>query len=142
MLIGWYKDKAHLEWVLKSGLYNFRMDIERGSLRLKPEVSGAQYMLLHSYKGATSPSLLRVSKEGPRVLSRDALKVKGYPDEPSRPFYLVYDVTPAEGFDGYEWDYRKLPDRLLNRASAEPQTITLDVLMAAAEGNLLAGVAG
>jgi hypothetical protein len=61
---------------------------------------------------------LRVSKEGPRVLSRDALKTKGYPEEPSRPFYLVYDVTPAEGFDGYEWDYHKLPDRLLNRASA------------------------
>ncbi|KAF0102954.1 MAG: hypothetical protein FD187_1759 [bacterium] len=142
VLIGWYKDKAHLEWVLKSGLYNFRMDIERGSLRLKPEVSGAQYLLLHSHKGATSPSLLRVSKEGPRVLSRDALKAKGYPGEPSRPFYLVYDVTPAEGFDGYEWDYRKWPDRLLNRASAEPQTITLDVLMAAAEGNLLVRVMG
>lgn len=139
VLIGWYKDKSHLEWVLKSGLYNFRMDVERGSLRLKPEVSGAQYLLLHSHKGATSPSLLRVSKEGPRVLSRDALKAKGYPGEPSRPFYLVYDVTPAVGFEGYKWDYRKLPERLQNRASAEPQTITLDALMSVAEGNLLAG---
>jgi hypothetical protein len=109
------------------------MDNERGSLRLKPEVSGAQFLLLHGYKGATNPRLLRVSKEGPRVLSRDALKAKGYPGEPSRPFYLVYDVAPAEGFDGYEWDYRKLPERLRNRASAEPQTITLDALMAAAE---------
>ncbi|MDP2824400.1 MAG: nuclease domain-containing protein [Sulfuritalea sp.] len=138
VLIGWYKDKAHLEWVLKSGLYNFRMDVERGSLRLKPEVSGAQYLLLHGDKGATSPSLLRVSKEGPRVLSREALKAKGYPGEPSRRFYLVYDVAPAEGYDGYEWDYRKLPERLQNRASAEPQTITLDALMAAAKQNRLA----
>lgn len=137
VLIGWYKDSAHLEWVLKSGLYNFRMDVARGSLRLKPEVAGAQYLLLHSHKGATSPSLMRVSKEGPRVLSRDALKAKGYPGEPSSPFYLVYDVTPAEGFDIYEWDYRKLPERLQNRASAEPQTITLDALMAATEGNSL-----
>jgi hypothetical protein len=48
-------------------------------------------------------------------------------------------VTPAEGFDGYEWDYRKLPERLQNRSSAEPQTITLDALMSVAEGNLLAG---
>jgi len=139
VLIGWYKDKAHLEWVLKSGLYNFRMDVERGSLRLKPEVSGAQYLLLHGHKGATSPTLLRVSKQGPRVLSRQALKARGYPGEPSRPFYLVYDVSPAEGFDGYEWDYRKLPERLQNRASAEPQTITLDALMSVAEGNLLVG---
>lgn len=138
VLIGWYNDKAHLEWVLKSRLYNFRMDVERGSLRLKPEVSGAQYLLLHSYKGVTSPSLLRVSKEGPRVLSREVLIAKGYPGSPSRPFYLVYDVARAEGYEGYEWDYRKLPERLHNRASAEPQTITLDALMAVAEENLLA----
>jgi hypothetical protein len=139
VLIGWYKDKTHLDWVLKAGLYNFRMDVERGSLRLKREVSAAQYLLLHSQKGATSASLLRVAKEGPRVLSREALKAKGYPGEPSRPFYLVYDVTLAEGFDGYEWDYRKLPERLQNRASAEPQTITLDALMTAAERGLVVG---
>lgn len=137
VLIGWYKDDAHLRWVLQSGLYNFRMDIERGSLRLKPEVSGAQYLLLHSYEGATNPSLLRVSKDGPRVLSRDALKGRGYPGDPSKPFYLVYDVAPAEGFESYKWDYRKLPKRLQNRQSAEPQTITLDALMTVAQENLV-----
>lgn len=52
VLIGWYKNNAHLAWVLKAGLYNFRMDVERGSLRLRPEVSAAQYLLLHSHKGA------------------------------------------------------------------------------------------
>jgi hypothetical protein len=138
VLIGWYKSDEHLKWVLKSGLYNFRMDVERGSLRLKPEVSGAQYLLLHGHKGATSSHLLHVAKEGPRVLSREALKAKDYPGDPSRPFYLVYDVTLAKGFDDYEWDYRKLPERLQNRASAVPQTITLDALMAAAEKNMLA----
>lgn len=139
VLIGWYKDKAHLDWVLSSKLYNFRMDVERGSLRLKPEVSGAAYLLLHSHRGATSPILLRVSKDGPRVLSREALRAKGYPEEPSRPFYLVYDVAPADGFDGYQWDYAKLPDRMKNRQSAEPQTVTLDELMSVAGRDLLAG---
>jgi hypothetical protein len=132
VLIGWYKDEAHLRWVLKSGLYNFRMEVDRGSLRLKPEVSAAKYLLVHSYKGATSQDLLRVSKEGPRVLSRDALRTKGYPGDPSKAFYLVYDVSPATGFEEYEWDYHNLPERLQNRKSAEPQTITLDVLLATA----------
>lgn len=139
VLIGWYKDKAHLDWVLSSKLYNFRMDVERGSLRLKPEVSGAAYLLLHSHRGATSPILLRVSKDGPRVLSREALRAKSYPGAPSRPFYLVYDVVPADGFDGYQWDYAKLPDRMKNRQSAEPQTVTLDELMSVAGRDLLAG---
>lgn len=98
-----------------------------------PEVSGAQYLLLHSYKGMTSQGLMRVAKAGPRVLSRESLISKGYPGEPSRPFYLVYDLAPAEGFDGYQWDFKKLPERLQNRQSAEPQTITLDALMANAD---------
>ena len=139
VLVGWYKDEAHLKWVLARKLYNFRMDTKAGSLRLSPEVSGAQYLLLHSYKGKTSTGLFHVAKEGPRVLSREKLKENGYPGEPSQPFYLVYNVVPAPGFEGYEWDYSKLPERLQNRQSAEPQTVTLDVLMAIAKENLLAG---
>lgn len=96
-------------------------------------------LLLHSHKGATSQGLMRVSKEGPRVLSREALVAKRYPIEPSKPFYLVYNVEPAEGFEGYEWDYKKLPERLQSRQSAEPQTVMLDELMAIAKENLLAG---
>jgi len=46
------------------------------------------------------------------VLSRQALRPKGYPGEPSRPFYLVYDVVPADGFDDYQWNCAKLPDRM------------------------------
>lgn len=133
VLVGWYKDEAHLQWILREKLCNFRMDTERGSLRLKPEVSGAHYLLLHSRNHATSQCLMRVSKEGPRVLSREALKANGYPGEPTRPFYLVYNVEPAEGFEGYTWDYKALPERLQNRQSAEPQTVTLDALMAVAK---------
>lgn len=142
VLIGWYKDEAHLRWVLAQKLYNFRMDTKAGSLRLTPEVSGAQYLLLHSYKGKTSSGLFHVAKEGPRVLSRERLKERGYPSEPSQPFYLVYNVVPAPGFEGYEWDYSKLPERLQNRQSAEPQTVTLDELMATAKENLLADAVG
>ena len=128
--------------VLARNMYNFRMDTGAGSLRLKPEVSGAQYLLLHNYKGKTAAGLFRVAKEGPRVLSREALKANGYPGEPSKPFYLVYDVEQAPGFEGYEWEYSKLPERLQNRQSATPQTVTLDELMAVAKENLLAGTGG
>lgn len=142
VLIGWYKDEAHLQWVLARKLYNFRMDTNAGSLRITPEASGAQYLLLHSYKGKASPGLFRVAKEGPRVLSREKLTEKGYPGSPSQPFYLVYNIALAPGFEGYEWDCSKLPERLQYRQSAAPQTVTLDKLMAIARENLLAGVGG
>jgi uncharacterized phage-like protein YoqJ len=137
VLIGWYKDEAHLEWV-KKGHYNFRMDIEKGSLYLKPEVSGAQYLLLHSYKGATS-TLFKIKKQGPRVLSRKAMIDLNYPGKDPKDFYLVFDVAEAEGFEGCKWDYRKLPERFKNRQSAEPQTVTLDELTAVAGRNLQVG---
>jgi predicted component of viral defense system (DUF524 family) len=141
VLVGWCKDENHLKWVLAQKLYNFRMDMNAGSLRLTPEASGAQYLLLHS-KGNASSGLFRVAKEGPRVLSREKLTEKGYPSAPSQPYYLVYNVVPALGFEGYEWDYSKLPEHLQNRQSAEPQTVTLDELMAVASENLLAGTRG
>jgi hypothetical protein len=83
--------------------------------------------------------LFKVYKTGPRVLSKKAMLDLGYPSDQPKDFYLVFDVVPADGFEGYEWDYRKLPERLQNRQSAEPQTITLDALMAIARKNLLAG---
>ena len=139
VLIGWYKDKTHLDWVAKSGHYNFRMGKSSGSLHLRPEVSGAAYLLLHSYRGTTSPALYRIAKAGPRVWTGEQLKKDGYPSEPSQPFYLVYDVVRADGFDGYQWNYAKLPERFRNRQSAEPQTVTLDELMSIASRDLLAG---
>lgn len=129
MLIGWYNNEAHFEWILKSGLYNYRMDTERGLLRMSPEVTGAQYLLLLSDDGVTSQRLMRVSKGGPRALSREALKAIGYPGEPLRPLYLVFDLVPAEEFQGYQWNYKKLPERLQNGELQEPKTVSLDTLM-------------
>lgn len=132
VLIGWYKNENHLKWISDRNMYNFRMDTSIGSLRLRPEVASAQYLLLHSYDGKTCPDLFRISEVGPRVLSGEKLTKMSYPSKPSQPFYLVYDVVPDPAFKDYKWDYKKLPRRLLNRYSAIPQTVTLDELMSVA----------
>ena len=132
VLVGWFKDDAHLRWIRSANLYNFRMETGAGSLRLGPEVSGARYLLLHGYRGKAAAGLFRVTGSGPRVLSKEKLLEKSYPGTPSQPYYLVYDLEPAPGFEGYEWDYDKLPDRLKGRRSAVPQTLTLDELLAVA----------
>lgn len=132
VLIGWYKNENHLKWISDRNMYNFRMDTSIGSLRLRPEVASAQYLLLHSYDGKACPGLFRISDVGPRVFSGEKLTKMGYPSKPSQPFYLVYDVVPDPAFKEYKWDYKKLPGRLLNRHSAIPQTVTLDELMSVA----------
>lgn len=132
VLVGWFKDDAHLLWIQTTNLYNFRMEMGAGSLRLGPEVSGARYLLLHGYKAKTAAGLFRISGRGPRVLSREKLQEEAYPGTPSQPYYLVYDLEPAPEFEDYQWDYHKLPDRLKGRQSAVPQTLTLDELLAVA----------
>lgn len=142
VLVGWYKDEAHLKWVLARKLYNFRMDTERGSLRLTPEVSGAQYLLLHGEGAKAVPGLLRITSKGPRILSKSALKHQHYPSEPGGDFYLVFDVVPAAEFDDFSWDYTKLTGKPEGRKSGWPFTVTLDVVLASARDNLLAGAGG
>lgn len=132
VLVGWNKSDEHLQWILREKLYNFRMDTRAGSLRLEPEITAAQYLLLHG-KGAKAESgLLRITSKGPRVLSKDALKRKGYPGELSGDFYLAFDVEQAAEFDGFSWDYAKLPNRPGGRQSAAPFAVTLDAVLAAA----------
>jgi len=139
VLVGWRKDIAHLKWILGKGLYNFRMDARAGSLQLGPDITAAKYLLLHSEGSKAEPGLLRITSKGPRVLSKAALLDTGYPGTPKGDFYLVFDVEPASEFDGFSWDYAKLPGRPEGRQSAWPFTVTLDVLVASSSVNLLTG---
>ncbi len=132
VLVGWYKNDAHLNWIRKSGLYNCRMDTAAGSLRLDPEITGARYLLLHGKDGKAVQGLLRIKSQGPRVISKDALKRKGYPGEPGQDFYLIFDVKLTDEFDSYEWDYSNLLDKPEGRLSGWPYAVTLYSLMATA----------
>jgi predicted component of viral defense system (DUF524 family) len=129
VLVGWNKSDEHLKWILREKLYNFRMDTRAGSLRLATEVAAAQYLLLHKEGAKAEHGLLRITSKGPRVLSKEALKRKGYPSEPSGDFYLVFDVEQAAEFDGFSWDFAKLPDRPGGRQSASPYAVTLDAVL-------------
>lgn len=130
VLVGWNKSDAHLKWILREKIYNFRMDTRAGSLRLEPEVTAAQYLLLHGDGATAELGLLRITSKGPRVLSKEALKLKSYPGEPSGDFYLVFDVEQASDFADCHWDYSKLPNRPSGRQSATPFVVTLDAVLA------------
>ncbi len=138
VLVGWSKSEAHLKWIAHEKLYNFRMDTHAGSLRLEPEITAAQYLLLHGDGANAVSGLLRVTSKGPRILSRDALERMRYPGEPGGDFYLVFDVEPATEFDGFSWDYAKLPGKPEGRKSGWPFAVTLDAVLAIA----LAGAGG
>lgn len=133
VLVGFYKDEKHLNWIRKSKLYNARADSRRGSLRLRPEEAGAKYLLLHTYGETITGNLFKIIEIGPRVFSKQTLISKKYPTVPSRDYYLVYKVELAneKEFLNQNWDITKLSNYKTGSSSGLPFSTTLTELMRA-----------
>jgi hypothetical protein len=131
VLVGFYKNEKHLEWIIKSGLYNARAESDRGSLRLGPGESGAKYLLLHSSGETKTGRLVKITENGPRVFSKQTLIGKGYPTEPSQNYYLVYKIQEIaeREFLNQKWDITMLEKFRQGHGSALPFSVTLSELM-------------
>lgn len=131
VLVAFYKDNAHLQWILKSKLYNARADSKQGSLRLGPGEAGAKYLLLHSNGETKTNRLLKITETGPRVFSKKTLIDKGYPSIPSQDYYLVYKVKEVldVGLLNKKWQITRLDKHKQGRGSALPFSVTMTELM-------------
>lgn len=134
VLVGYYKDAEHLEWILNQKMYNTRTGTTRGSLRLSPKETGAKYILLHSKGETITGRLYKLGEKGPRILSKESMIKKKY-QNPGQDYYLVYDVISVaeKEFDGQQWDITQLEDYLGAQNSALPFAVSLRELMGVAE---------
>jgi hypothetical protein len=132
VLIGFYKDADHLNWIISNGLYNVRTGTTRGSLRLSPKETGAKYLLLHTLDEIKTGRLLKLKETGPRIFSKKDLTNKSY-ENPSQEFYLVFDIEePIEKeFENMTWDITRLDGYSGARLSALPFSVSLTELMKA-----------
>jgi len=132
VLVGFYKNIDHLNWIIRNGLYNVRTGTTRGSLRLSPKETGAKYLLLHTQDETKTGRLLKRKESGPRIFSKQDLINKSY-ENPSQEFYLVFDIEePIEKeFENMAWDISKLEGYSGARFSALPFSVTLTDLMKA-----------
>ena len=133
VLIGGYKSPAHLEWIEKTGLYNFRMDSERGSIILDKQTVSAKYLLVHTFNEKVSGKLFKIKDRGPKVYSETRLQQLGYPFKNSGKGknYLVIEIAPVEDkeFKNLAWEFSKLKNYKGGRESFKPFTSTLTELM-------------
>ena len=134
VLLGSFRDKNHLKWILGNQLYNTRTETGNGSVRLKQEISSAKYLLLH--KGEKQ-LLLRLGNKGPRVMSKETLMKLHYAElyTPSLPYYVVFDIAatePEEAFQGVKWNLTQMADDSIikkGHLSAEPEGVSMATLM-------------
>lgn len=139
VLLGWYKDSSHLQWISSRGLYNFRLGNTAGALRLTPQIVGAQYLMLHGSDGHALPGLFRMTQveQGPSLVSDSELAGLGYPTIPSRPAYVLFSVAPAVEFANYTWDFKKIPQLPANVSEGYPFATDLATLLSVATVNRL-----
>ena len=132
VLVGFYKDAYHLNWIISNGLYNVRTGTTRGSLRLSPKETGAKYLLLHTRDEIKTGRLLKLKEIGPRIFSKQEMISKSY-ENPSQDFYLVFDIEEGieNEFKNMTWDITRLDLYSRARLSALPFSVSLTELMKA-----------
>ena len=134
VVMGYVKNEKHLEWIRKTGLYNFRTGTQKGSLRLSRNLVSSRYLLLHAH--GESIEFVRLADEGPRVFRRSDLLRLGYPpsddeEEKKDDIYIVYRLelerTEPE-WAQYKWDINKVTNKKGNMI-AVPEPLKLSDLI-------------
>ena len=134
VVLGYVKNDKQLEWIHKTGLYNFRTGTQNGSIRLSRNLVSSRYLLLHAH--GESIQFVRLADEGPRVFRRSDLLRMGYPpsdneEKKKDDIYIVYRLEPNNTepeWVQYHWQISEVTDNKGNR-SAVPEPVKLSDLM-------------
>lgn len=130
VLVGYCKSEDHLDWINNKLLYNFRMNNNRGALKLTQETLNAKYLLLHMNGDKSSSRLFKIQKPEYRVTNKNTLRRLNYPN-PRQESYLVVKLEQcsAKEFENLSWNFMELKNYKPGRASAIPFTASLPDLM-------------
>lgn len=134
VVLGYVKNDKQLEWIRKTGLYNFRTGTQNGSIRLSRNLVSSRYLLLHAH--GESIQFVRLADEGPRVFRRSDLLRMDYPpsdneEKKKDDIYIVYSLEPNNTepeWVQYHWQISEVTDNKGNR-SAVPEPVKLSDLM-------------
>ncbi|MFN3967265.1 nuclease domain-containing protein [Flavobacterium sp.] len=128
VLVGFYKDEDHYNWVKRKNLYNIRIDTRHGAIPLTNKELTSKYILLHTTGDKFSKELWEVKGEGVRVFSNDKMKKEGYETENS---YLIFEIEKSNSveFENVSWDFKKLEQYESKRQSGKPFCVSLSELM-------------
>jgi len=103
VLLGYVKNRAHLEWIRSTQRYNLRADGRTGSVGLHSRELAADVVVLHE-STAASAELWRVVG-GPQLLTREDLLAMDYPSPGGR----LYMCLPIERIEQSQWGARLTP---------------------------------
>ena len=95
ILVGCYKGKKHLEWILSHQMYNIRLGKTKGSMEANRKLFESTSILVLYELG--KPNILSAFKvTGHQEMGKEELAAMGYPNENPRKNYMTFSFTPLE----------------------------------------------
>ncbi|RXK83772.1 DUF2357 domain-containing protein [Filimonas effusa] len=91
ILIGYYKGKAHLEWIQQHKLYNTRIANDKSSIHIDNSITSSSYLLLYT-KGEEKTLFYKLNSKGPQILTKKQMLNRQYPSKPTQEYYLVFEI--------------------------------------------------
>lgn len=130
VIVGYYKNEDHLNWILNNEIYNFRMNSKRGSLKIDKETTNAKYVLLHSKGDKNSDKLYKISGDGFTIMSKEKLLELNYPN-PTQDIYLTTKILSylENELIGISIDFKNLKNYKSGRDSALPFIASLKEIL-------------
>jgi len=109
VILGYYKNKEHLDWILSNNMYNGRAGERGGSIEVSKEIVTARYVLLHN---GSNIKLEKINKGGPKVYGYNDMKRLNYPFNPKEKnieenIYLIFRLNKngiEKELEQYYWD--------------------------------------
>ncbi len=131
VLVGFYKSKEQLDWILKTKMYNFRTGIGKGSLPLGIKEVSAKFIMLHGPNETKTNKIFKLKAVGPKIFSKQDLIDKKYPHTPNEEFYLIFEIenNVSNEFHNNSFDLNKLNNYSSFRNSAKHISVSLTELM-------------
>ena len=95
ILVGCYKEKKYLEWILSNHIYNVRLGKTKGSMEEHRDMFGrASLLVLYDFGKPDKLSAYTIT--GHKEMGKEELKAMDYPNKNPRKSYMTFSIKPLD----------------------------------------------
>lgn len=97
VLIGCYKNKKHLDWIITNGIYNIRLGNRRGSVEEENTcIKNASLLILYDSKNPSKIYVYQIKSH--KAMTGEELKELNYPRKRTGKRYMTFEVEPTSNY--------------------------------------------
>ncbi|MBO5748141.1 MAG: hypothetical protein J6R48_03850 [Muribaculaceae bacterium] len=93
ILVGCYKNKEHLDWIMQNNLYNIRLGDRSGAVTKSGLVVSASKLLLYDFHNPKEYKMFELDSSNHIIAKNELMKSKCYPNLKFDREYLLYMIT-------------------------------------------------